>query len=254
MEKKIDNLKEKIKDNIFYNKKKYYNKPNKNNSQINNSISYSTKSSHIDFEKLSKKISIREKNKLISKQYSALSSKMSLTKKGYFKGIFLNKIFNPLNSINKSNSILNSSLINKKKEMLDTLETTKNNSNSIPIKVQKLPKINLNINQHYLNEERKNIYLFEDDIYDLKFKFKKNKDYLTKRFENKIEEILFSRGEINKLKKKYNFIESKNNINSVKLKMENIYLNFIKNNNSLELKSNEKLKKYIKQYTLLKKF
>ncbi len=88
----------------------------------------------------------------------------------------------------------------------------------------------------------------------MKFKYKNNKDCLTKRFENKIEEILFSRGEINKLKKKYNFIKSKNNINKVQLKMENIYINFIKNNNSLELKSNEKLKKYIKQYTLLKKF
>ena len=36
--------------------------------------------------------------------------------------------------------------------------------------------------------------------------------------------------------------------------MENIYINFIKNNNSLELKTNEKLKKYVKKYTLLKKF
>ena len=248
MEKKFDNLMEKIKNNIFFNKKKYYNKPNKNNSQ-NNSISYSSKSSHIDFQKLSKKISIQEKNKLISKKYSALSSKMSLTKKGYFKGIFLNKIFNPLNSINKSNSILNSSLLDKKREIIDTSETIKNNSNLI--KIKKLPKINLNINKQ---EERKNIYLFEDEIYDLKFKYKNNKDCLTKRFENKIEEILFSRGEINKLKKKYKFIKSKNNINKVQLKMENIYLNFIKNNNSLELKSNEKLKKYIKQYTLLKKF
>ena len=248
MEKKYVNLMEKIKNNIFFNKKKYYNKQNKNNSQ-NNSISYSSKSSHIDFKKLSKKISIQEKNKLISKKYSALSSKMSLTKKGYFKGIFLNKIFNPLNSINKSNSILNSSLLDKKREIIDTSETIKNNSNLM--KIIKLPKINLNINKQ---EERKNIYLFEDEIYDLKFKYKSNKDYLTKRFENKIEEILFSRGEINKLKKKYNFIESKNYINNVKLKMENIYLNFIKNNNSLELKTNEKLKKYVKKYTLLKKF